>query len=79
MVDRTLPIGYAAFDGRGFCPVVPAPDGRAVAVTHADETGRIYTTVINDLGEQVVRFQISGEGWDQDIATRRPPNVALAK
>lgn len=78
-VDRTLPIGYAAFDGRGFCPFVPAPDGRSVAVTHSDETGRIFTTVIDDTGQRVARFQVSGPGWDQDVAARRPPNVALAK
>jgi len=72
---RTMPIGRAAFNGQAFSPVVPAPDGSAVAVIHADETGRIFTTVIDDTGKSVANFQISGAGWNEDITADRPSNV----
>jgi hypothetical protein len=73
----TLLIGRAVLENEGFCPIVSAPNGKAVALTHSDDAGRIFTTVIDDQGQARLRFQISGPGWKDDITTDRPANVAL--
>ncbi len=75
--DSTLPIGRANFSDGGFCPIVPSPDGKSVAMTYADENGRVFTTVIDDQGQFRCTTQISGAGWEHEIVTDRPANVAF--
>ncbi len=74
--NLTLPFGRMSYADGGFCPIVPSPDGKSVAVTYADESGRIFTTVIDDQGQFRCHTQVGGIDWEKDIVSDRPANVA---
>lgn len=75
--QQTLPLGRMRFADGEFCPIVPSPDGKSVAMTYADENGRVFTTVIDDEGQFRSTTQISGIGWADGIVSDRPANVAM--
>lgn len=69
---RSRLLGPAALAPQRFAPLMPAPDGRHVLVTAAGQLGTVWSHIIDEQGQTVRRFQVSGPGWRDTLVPVRP-------
>ena len=68
--NRSKRLGVVAVGKSYFTPLMPSPDGKHIAATYDDGSGRIMTSIVDEEGKIMATFQISGRNWSKTLTSR---------